>query len=110
MRFDTVRAMEWAGLFAFPRAGGTDGEARAAAIAAEELTRSGLRVERVAVYGSRLPALAEAWLGWGGLAAWATGLALATQRGAAWPVRLALAVGALVWLRLAAVEGFRLGW
>ena len=109
MRFDTARAVEWAGTFAFPRAAGTDGERRAAEIAALELARLGLRVERVEVRGTRLPGLAEPWLGWMGVGAWATGLALATHRGAAWPVRIALAVLALLWLRLTTVEGFLLG-
>src|SRR5947209_5430482 len=109
MRFDTARALEWAGTFAFPRAAGTEGERRAAEIAAVELARIGLRVERVDILGSRLRALAEPWLGWVGLSGWAAGLAFATHLGLAWPVRLALAVGALVWLRLTAVEGFRLG-
>jgi len=109
MRFDTARAVEWARTFAFPRAAGTEGERKAAVIAAEELARLGLRVERVAVQGSRLPGLAEPWLGWLGVGAWATGLAWAVHRGTHWPVRLALAVGALLWLRLTAVEGFLLG-
>jgi hypothetical protein len=109
MRFDTARAMEWAATFAFPREAGTAGEGRAAAIAAAEFSRIGFRVERVAVDGSRLPAMALPWLGWVGLGAWATALVLAANRGAAWPIRLAPAVGALLWLRLTTVEGFRLG-
>src|SRR5438045_2081187 len=109
MRFDTARAMEWVGTFAFPRAAGTEGERRAAEIAAAELDRLGLQVERVGIHGSRLPALVQPWLGWVGVGAWATGLAVATHLGAAWPVRLTLSVGALIWLRLTAVEGFRLG-
>ncbi len=109
MRFDTARAVEWAGTFAFPRAAGTEGERQAAAIAADELVRLGLRVERIEVKASRLPRLAEPWLGWLGVAVWASGLVLGAHRGAAWPVRLALALGALFWLRLTAVEGFPLG-
>ncbi len=109
MRFDTARAVEWAGTFAFPRAAGTEGERKAAAIAADELARLGLRVECVEIKGSRVPALAEPWLGWLGVGAWATGLAWSVHRGAHWPVKLALAVGALLWLRLTAVEGFLLG-
>jgi hypothetical protein len=106
MRFDTDRAIAWMSSFETPRWGGSDGERRAAEITAEELLRLGLRVQRDTVYGSRLPALAEPWLGWLGLAAWAAGLELATRAGAAWPARLALALGAVVWLRLVAVERF----
>jgi hypothetical protein len=109
MRFDKARALEWAGTFAFPRAAGTEGERKAAAIAAEELARLGLRVELAAVQGSRLPGLAEPWVGWLGVGVWATSLAWAVHRGAHWPIRLALAVGALLWLRMTAVEGFLLG-
>jgi hypothetical protein len=110
MRFDTARAIEWAGRFAFPREAGTDGERRAAEVVAGELGRLGLQVDQVAVQGSRLPALAEPWLGWVGLAAWSTALALATYKGAAWPLRLALAIGASAWLYLTAVGSLRLAW
>ena len=108
MRFDTARAVEWAGTFAFPRAAGTDGERKAAAIAAEELARLGLRVERLRskALGCRA---GRALAGLAGRGRWATGLAWAAHRGAHWPVRLALALGALLWLRLTAVEGFLLG-
>ena len=109
MRFDTARAVEWAGTFAFGRAAGTDGERQAAALAADEFGRLGLRVERIEVKASRLPGLAEPWLGWLGVGAWATGLAWSVHRGVHWPIRLALALGALLWLRLTTIEGFLLG-
>ena len=107
MRFDTARAQDWAARFAFPRTAGTEGERQAAAIVAEGLSRFGLEVDRVAVPGSRLPGLAEPWLGWVGLGVGASALVLATHLGAAWLPRLAAAVGALFWLRLTTVEGFR---
>jgi hypothetical protein len=110
MRCDTARVVDWAGRFAFPRAAGSEGERQAAAIAGDELARLGLRVERVELTASQLPSLAEPWLGWMGVAAWSTGLVLATRWGAHWPVRTALALGALLWLRLTVVEGFPLGW
>jgi hypothetical protein len=43
-----------------------------------------------------------------GVALWATALAVATHAGSTWPVRLALALGALLWLRVTTVEGFHL--
>jgi hypothetical protein len=107
MRFDASQALGWAETFAFPRRAGTEGERRAAEIVAEELARVGLRIERVAVQGARLPAWAEAWLGWVGVAGWATALALATRLGASWPSRLVLAFVGVLWLFLNAVEGFR---
>jgi hypothetical protein len=106
MRFDTALALEWAGTFAFFRGAGTTGERKAGEIVADELARLGLRVERVEVRGSRLPGLAVPWLGWLGVGAWAAGLVWAAHRGVHWPVRLALALAALLWLRLTAVEGF----
>src|SRR2546430_2431305 len=109
MKFDTARAMEWVGMVDFPRVAGTEGERRAAELVAAQLASLVLRGERNAAPGSRLPALVEPWLGWIGVGAWATGLAIVTHVGAAWPARLTLAVGALLWLRLTAVEGFRLG-
>jgi hypothetical protein len=109
MKFDKERAFEWIGTFGFPRPAGSEGERRAAEIVAAELERLDFRVERRPVAGSRLPAMVEPWLGWVGLGAWATGLVAATHLGAGWPVLAILAVGALLWLRLTTVEGFRPG-
>jgi hypothetical protein len=106
MKFDLDQAIAGAAAFAEPRWGGTDGESRAAERAAKALARLDLRVERTTVYGSRVPALAEAWLGWLGVALWAAALELATHAGAGWLTRLALALGAVIWLRLTTVEGF----
>jgi hypothetical protein len=109
MRFDTARALEWTGAFGFPRAAGSDGERRAGEIAGDELARLGLRVERRAIEGKRMPDPAQAWLGWFGVGLWSVALEVATHQGGAWPVRLGLALGALLWLRLTTVEGFVLG-
>jgi hypothetical protein len=109
MRFDTTRAMEWVERFGFPRAAGSAGEGRAGELAAGELERLGLRVERIALAGRRMAGPAQRWLGWFGVAVWSAALEVATHQGAAWPVRLGLALGALLWLRLTTVEGFTLG-
>ena len=103
------RAVEWAGTFAFPRAAGTKGEREAAAIAAEELARLGLRVERV---GCPRVSVAKAGRA---LARLARSGGLGDRPGVGGPPRRPLAgpagagIGALLWLRLTAVEGFLLG-
>src|SRR5262249_5313893 len=61
------------------------------------------------VTGTRLPGLALPWLGWCGVALWSMALEIATRLGDRWPIRLTLAVAALVWLRLTTVERFGLG-
>jgi hypothetical protein len=101
--------MDWAGRFAFDRGAGSEGERHAGEIVAGELNRLGLRVERVEVAAARLPAAALPWLGWLGVGVWSVGLEIATLLGDPWPVRLALALLALLWLRLTTVEGLGAG-
>lgn len=110
MKFDTARAHEWIEAFDFPRAAGSDGERRAAAVVAAGLARAGLEVELRSVHGSRWPSRVGPWLGWVGVGLWATALAIAARRGATWPIRLSIAIGALLWLRLTVIGAFRLGY
>jgi hypothetical protein len=106
MKFDTDHAVEWAGAFGFSRAAGSEGERRAAEIVAGELARLGLRVERAGADEKRQPAAARPWIAWLVLGLLSAALEVATHRGGAWPVRLGLALLALVWLRVIVVEGF----
>jgi hypothetical protein len=109
MRFDTARAMEWTEAFTFPRAAGSDGERRAGQMAGDALAQLGLRVERLEIQGRRMPESTQPWLGWFGVGLWSLALEVGTHLAETWPFRLALALGALLWLRLTAVEGFVLG-
>jgi hypothetical protein len=109
MRFDTARAMEWTEAFTFPRTAGSEGERHAGQIAGDALAGLGLRVERLEIQGRRMPEPTQPWLGWFGVGLWSVALEVGTHLAETWPFRLALALGALLWLRLTTVEGFVLG-